>query len=196
MKPLIVLLAFCSLAGCGGGQEERRAATPLNTEPVKVVTLTEPYRYQPPTTSYIPANLPVARAAPKQVELAPATSDEAAFSIEDDRGDKLASFELQPVHGRGYPELKVIVQARAIGETTPPQPVRPHCRESAKCEYRLARNYTVSVSNDAMLQMVARGDGVALVARVMNVNAPTAVDVVFSADNQVIGRRRIVLMSD
>ncbi|HSI50314.1 MAG TPA: hypothetical protein VLA61_18745, partial [Ideonella sp.] len=160
MKLFAVSLAItATLAGCGGGQEEKRGATPLNTEPVKVVTLSEPYRYEPPKTSYIPANLPVVRAVPKQ-DVAPATSEETVFTVEDEQGGKPGAFELEPVRGRGYPELKVMLKARSVGETGTPQPVRPACGESGKCEYRLARNYTVSLSDGKVLQMVARGDGV------------------------------------
>jgi hypothetical protein len=196
MKLLILALSVGALAGCGGGQEEGRGATALNTEPVKVVALSEPYRYQPPKSSYIPANLPVVRAASKPAELGPATSDDAVFTVEDEHGAKTGTLELEPVRGRGYSELKVLLKARTIGETGAAQTVRPTCRQTGQCEYRLSRHYTVSLSDEKVLQMMARGDGVAVVARVMSVNVPTAVDVVFSADNQVIGRRRVVLMTE
>jgi hypothetical protein len=197
MKLFAAALAVATLAGCGGGLDEKKAATPMNAEPVKkVVTLAEPYRYQPPRTSYIPADLPVVRAEPPKPQLGPAASDEAAFTLEDELGAKPGAFELQPVRGRGYPELKIVVKARRIGEASPPEPVRAICKEDRKCEYRLSKKYAVSLSDDKHLKLVPRGESIALVARAMSMDAPTAVEVRFSEDNQVLGRRRVVLLSE
>jgi hypothetical protein len=185
------------LAACGGGHEESKPRSHMNTEPVTVDA--GAHVTQPRTIILIPKDLPLSaelRAKKASPVLKPAVSEDPVFSIEDEKGTQSGSFALLPERGRGFPELKVTLTARTIGEASAPQPVRPTCRAANKCEYPLIRNYAVSLSDDAALQLVPRGDAVAIVARVMNVDGPKTVDVRFSVDDRVFSHKRIVLLSD
>jgi hypothetical protein len=198
MRLYIVALAAAVLAGCGGSEEEKKkVTTPLNTEPVKIVTLTEPYRYQPPKVAGIPSTIPVISEAEaeRRVTLSPATSEDPVLTLEDARGAKLATFQLEPIRGKGFPELKLLLKARRLGDTAPASPVQPQCVDAGRCEYRLSRKYEVALSDSNALQLVPRGDGIAVVARSLSVDEPKAVEVLFSVDSQVLSKRRIVLLS-
>jgi hypothetical protein len=189
----------CLLAGCGGGAEERRPAATPNTEPI-VIAMASPepgtvaaassYRWKPATR---PTPIVVKGVAP--VVPAPATAEETTFTVEDEEGVKSDSFELSAVHGRGFPALKVTFNARRIGESLA-SPVRPVCSADAKCEYALARKYLLTLSDDRLLQLVPRGEGVAVIAREMSVDVPKAVHLQLMVEGNVISRRRIVLTSD
>jgi hypothetical protein len=191
---LLLPLALAALAGCGGGKDPKRADTPLNTEPANVTSV-EKFVAAAPMKSNIPTAIPVATGLPSgPAALEAATSEEPNFAVEDENGVKAAQFRLSSVRGRGYPELKVVLSARRIGDTAPAAPVPPVCPEARKCEYSLSRSYTVTLTDDKELQLVARGDAVAIVARTLAVDTPTTIEVLFSADGRLISKRVISLL--
>jgi hypothetical protein len=191
--PIIICLAAL-LVACGGGEEKARHDTTPNTELLfvapKATYVVKNFVYVPPKTSALAVQ------GSNKPDPGPATSEDAKFTIEDESGNSKGAFDLEPIRGKGYPELKVILTARKIGDTAPPAPVLPTCRAVNKCEYGLSKNYAVSLSDDKLLQMVPRGDGIAIVPKVMNVEIPQAVDIVYSVDNRPWAKKRIVLLSD
>lgn len=194
MRFPVVVVFTVVLVGCGGGQEERKSRF---REPVTAFSI---FGNQSPlvgAAARARAQVPAAAAsAASQPARAVATSDEAVFTVEDEAGRKADSFELRSIRGKGFPELKLMLQARRIGETSPPEPVRPSCKDAARCEYRLTRNYTVALSDDKAVQLVPRDEGIAVVARTISVDVPETVEVLFSVDNRVVSRRRVLLLAD
>jgi hypothetical protein len=193
MRAVVCGLAVLASA-CGGGNEQARSVrqTPdgqaLAAAP-KTYAI-ENYVYRPPPSAV------TAQSTDKPAAAAPATSEDAAFTVEDESGAKHSSFDLEPIRGRGYPELKILLTARKLGDPAPASPVRPVCKAQA-CEYPLSKTYSVSVSDPKLVRLVPRDDAVMLVASTLSVGeVPKAVDVLLSAGEQVIGRRRVILLGE
>jgi hypothetical protein len=184
-------------AGCGGGESGGHTDRRNDFSPATELVAPAPVVVQRVRVSDLPwVKNPALVTGTHKPRPSAAASDEAIFTIEDENGAALTALDLEPIHGKGYPELRVVLRARSAGEASPPQPVRAVCRQASRCEYPLARKYTVSLSDDKQLHLQPRGDAVAVVARVMNVEIPHAVDVSFSVDNRVFSKRRIILLSD
>jgi hypothetical protein len=199
IAPLGFLIAVCAapaVTGCGGG-EERYSAQATSTPNVDlVITSADSETVQRAALQAKAERLRVSMAPREPPKYAVATSDEATLIVEDPYGRSIGAFDLRPVRGRGYAELKVILTARKIGEASPPERVPPSCPEELRCEYRLGKHYSVSLSEGSVLKMVPRTDGIALVARTLKLDQPTKVDVVFSTDGKVVSTKTIRLWTD
>jgi hypothetical protein len=190
--PALLAPAFLfALAGCGGGSlpAARDAA-----QPQLIPVASNSANAERPRRAFAP---------PARIEQAqPATtwpvavSDEPSFTVADRFGRTIGSFDLSPVIGRGYEELTITVMARKVGQALPPEAVRPACREDAQCTYEMSKPYSLTLSDDTAMKLVPRGDGVALVARTMKLDAPTSVEVVFAQGEQVIARKKVTLLAE
>jgi hypothetical protein len=189
-----VLWVALLAAGCGGGADDADGSpqtvwTP-NTEPVHVVHVyaNAGVKNRPPP------NVIGGPAEPRQWPVA--ISEEPTLTVEDPYGRKVGAFNLRPVLGRGYAELRVTLTARRVGEALPPEPVRPKCESDARCVFGLSKPYILSLADDSELKLVPRGESVVIVARSLKLSNPHATEVVFAREDEEISRKKISLLTD
>jgi len=182
-------LALAS-ASCGGGAadaDQQRAFRELDVEPATFAAAPATHAVQPPRGADAAPEAPTTGAGP--------AGDEVLLTIEDETGDNTAPFQLWPVRGRGYQELKVKLVGRRSGQLERAAAIRPACRSDAACEYELSKKYTVALSDDAVLKLVPRGDFVAVVAKTMKVPTNTSVNLTFSGGTAAPLVKRIEISS-
>ena len=197
MRGSFALFVVMALAACGGGREEAARPRDMNTEPVIVAAPPPPT--SPPQVIVIPKDLPLSpelRAKKALASLKPATSEDPVFTFEDENGTQSATFMLRPERGKGYSDLKLTLNARTIGDASPPHPVMPSCKAANRCEYQLGKQYAASLVDDKDVHLVARGDSVAVVARKLSVDEPRTVEIVLTVDNRPFSKRRVVLLAE
>ncbi len=101
---------------------------------------------------------------------------------------------LSPQRGRGYAEPLLRLAPREGRASALRDLPRPDCRSETRCEFSGAGRLSVTLPADGPLRAVARGDAVALVARVMKVDKPTEVTLRLYADGRPDQVRQVVLM--
>jgi hypothetical protein len=192
-----VIAVAALLCACGGGETERRMPAAPNAE---LLFAPSPGATTPAASTY--SWKPVGKLVPieKRPEIAPAalaaaTSDEAAFSFEDEEGQQLKVLELRPVRGKGYPELRIVLKARRIGDTAPASAISPACATDTRCDYQLSRRYTVAIADGKSMRLVPRDGFIAAVGRELEYDVPRAVEVRISAENGLLSSRRVVLLT-
>jgi hypothetical protein len=104
------------------------------------------------------------------------------------------NLSLSPTRGRGYAEPVLRLVSRGARATEARDSPRPDCRSETRCAFSGPGRFSLSLPPDAPLRAVARGDGVALVARVMTVDKPVEVALRLSADGRSEDRRQILLL--
>jgi hypothetical protein len=186
-------------SACGGGTEEGAIKPPsLDMPSTSFATQTIAPAGTPATGRIeFPRDLVFTKIVPKSATpkpLAPAQAEDPQLYVEDESGVTRRYFELEPVHGRGYPELKVVVKARRIGDPAPHEVVRPYCRTQDSCEFGLSDKLVVTVSNLSLVQLVARSDGIAVISKSLGVEKETVVDLVVFRGEKVFSARRIALL--
>lgn len=183
------------LAACGGSSEEPvRQSRLLRQGPVTIESVFGPPSPVMPGAARRAADAASQTGPTPAAELAAATAEHPQLAIEDEQGRSRTMFELRAAHGKGFPELTVVVRARRIGDTAPPAPLRPTCKAADRCEYTLGRTYVLTLSKGTALQLVPRGEAVALVARQLSVTAPDATEVRLTGENRLLGRGSVALL--
>lgn len=104
------------------------------------------------------------------------------------------NLSLSPLRGRGYAEPQLRLVPRGGRGTDVRESPRPDCRTETRCDFSGPGRFALSLPPDAPLRAVARGDAVALVARVMAVDKPVEVPLRLSAEGRLDGARQIVLL--
>ena len=104
------------------------------------------------------------------------------------------NLSLSPTRGRGYAEPVLRLAARGGRVTDLRETPRPDCRSDTRCDFSGPGRFSMSLPPDAPLRAVPRGDGVALVARVMSVDQAVEVTLRLSAEGRSDGTRQIVLL--
>lgn len=104
------------------------------------------------------------------------------------------NLSLSPTRGRGYAEPVLRLVSRGARATEVRESPRPDCRSETRCDFSGPGRFSLSLPPDAPLRAVARGDGVALVVRVMAVDKPVEVALRLSADGRSEDRRQILLL--
>jgi len=186
VKALLLPALAGALLACGGA------------EPPVVAVLAGAERADP---QVVHVRAPGAAGLPQRIEagepeLPVATSDEPTLAIGDRFGRSIGDWELSPVIGRGYEVLTVTVKARRVGLRTPAEPVLPECRSDDTCSYALGKPYAVALSDATNVQLVARDNGVALVARSLKLDAPGSVEIIFSQGDRELSRTKVKLLAD
>lgn len=188
--PLLAGLMLVSLTACGGASPaaDAEASESVAEAPQALAQLAL-------FEQVAQAQLEVqARRQPAYTDPASGASWDWVLSLPPGAGGDGFNLSLSPMRGRGYAEPVLRLAARGGRVTDLRETPRPDCRSDTRCDFSGPGRFSMSLPPDAPLRAVPRGDGVALVARVMSVDQAVEVTLRLSAQGRSDGTRQIVLL--
>jgi hypothetical protein len=192
--PMVLSLMLLGLSACGG-------AAPAEDDQAQVGA-GEPVAEAPQALAQLALFELVAQVQYEvQARLQPAYTDPASgdswdwvLSLPSGADGDSFNITLPPTRGRGYAEPVIRLVSRGWRVTDGRESPRPDCRSETRCDFSGPGHFSLSLPPDAPLRAVARGDSVALVARVMAVDKPVDVVLRLSADGRSDDTRQILLL--
>jgi hypothetical protein len=126
-------------------------------------------------------------------------ADSFAWALLDEQSRAAEVFVLEPQIGRGFGELRALLLPRSSADDLPA--AQAACDSDTRCEYRVRHaggelTVVIDLSDGQWLRLVASGEAIRVVPRVLQIDAAASANLTATADGRFMGRKSVYLQPE